>query len=148
MAKPIWGLEDPLHRGDRASAVTLPAPDGDESVVRHILQADDRRSPYLSATEYVSVAKLFAGKDGDVWHTLVVRIESAELRWMSRSELLGMLRAGNSGPAAWPRRSDVLAAQQYVEEQAEHLIDFRSLSGQPAEVVKAIVMKLFSKEPP
>ena len=148
MARPTWGVEEPLHRGDVASAVTLPAPDGDESVVRHILQEDDRRSPYLSSTEYLSVAKLFAGKNGDVWHTFVERIQSAEIRWISRSELLDMLRAGKDALAAWPRRSDLLTAQQCVEEQAEHLIDFRSLKGQPVEVVRAVVMKLFSREPP
>ena len=148
MERPVWGVEDPLHRGDSASAVRLPAPDGDESIVRHILQEDDCRSPYLSSTEYLSVAKLFARKNGLVWHTLVERIQSAEIRWISRSELLDMLRAGKDGLVAWPRRSDVLTARQYVEEQAEHLIDFQSLKGQPAEVVRAIVMELFSKEPP
>jgi hypothetical protein len=148
MAKPIWGVEDPLHRGDIASAVTLPAPDGNESVVRHILQEDDRRSPYLSATEDFSTAKRFAGKRGDVWQTLVDRIESAELLWISRSELMEMLRAGKDGRAVWPRRSDLLTAQQYVEEQAEHLIDFRPLKGQPVEVVRAVVTKLFLKELP
>lgn len=148
MTKSIWGVEDPLHRGDLAHAVTLPAPHGDESVIRHILQEDDRRSPYLSATEYISVAKLFAGKHGDVWHTLVDRIESAKLRWISRLELLDMLKAGKDAAVAWPRRSDLLTAQQYVEEQAEHLIDFRPLKGQPVEVVSAVVTKLFLKEPP
>ena len=148
MARPIWGVEDPLHRGDFASAVSLPAPDGDDSVVRHILQEDNGRSPYLSSTEYLSVAKFFAGKNGDVWHTVVERIQSAQIRWISRAELLDMLGAGKEALVAWPRRSDVLTAQQYVEEQAEHLIDFRSLKDQPVEVVRAVVMKLFSKEPP
>lgn len=141
-----WGIEDPLQRGDSAHAVTPPAPKGPDSIVRHLLQVDDSRSPYLSTTERISEAKRWAGKSGTVWHTFVAQIESAELRWISRVELLEMLKAGKDAAVAWPRRSDLLTAQQYVEESAEHLIDFRSLTDQSGESVRAIVGSLFSKD--
>lgn len=141
-----WGIEDPLQRGDSAHAVTPPAPKGPDSIVRHVLQVDDCRSPYLSTTERISEAKRWAGKSGAVWRTFVAQIESAELRWISRAELLEMLKAGKDAAVAWPRRSDLLAAQQYVEESAEHLIDFRSLTDQSSESVGAIVGNLFSKD--
>jgi hypothetical protein len=123
----------------------MPAPDGDASLVRHVLQFDDGRSPYMSTTEHLNVAKLFAGATGTLWRTVVARIQSAELRWIGRSELLQLLQAG-VGITAWPRPSDLLEAQHHVECDAEHVVDVRSLKGEPDEVLRAVVGALFSKE--
>lgn len=129
--------------------MTLPAPKGNDSIVRHVLQIDpDSRSPYLSTTERLSEAKVWAGKRGAVWRTFVARIQSAEIRWISRAELLAMLRDGKDATVAWPRPSDLLTAQQHVEESVEHLIDFRPLKDQSNESVGVVVGNLFSKDAP
>jgi hypothetical protein len=146
----IWGIDDPLLRGDHGDSVSVPDPAAPDSIVRHILFLDGagRATPYSSTTEDEPTARIFAGRDGRVWFTLVDRIQTAELRYISNSELLGLLRGKGKGAAAWPKASEVLLARARAEEWGEHLIDFRALKGRAAADVKTTVDVLFTKERP
>lgn len=147
----MWGVEDPLHRGDDAERVRTPDPHGNPSLVRHILGLDGigRSTPYVSTTEDEDTARYFAGTDGGVWHTLVSRIQEAGgLRYISNGELRDLLRGKGKGDAAWPRAFEVRQAYKFVEDHAEHLIDFRGRTGQEPQVVAAVVSNIFSKAKP
>jgi hypothetical protein len=150
MSRFTWGIEDPLHRGDDRDEVRLPDPDASESFVRHILYLDGagRSTPYASTTEDETIAQRFAGSDGAVWHTLVAKIQQTSVRYVSKSELLGLLRRKGMGAAAWTKASEVQQARAYVEQWGEHLVDFRALKGTPEKELRAVVTQLFTKERP
>jgi len=146
-----WGIDDPLHRGDDADGVRTPEPSADPSLVRHILGLDGigRSTPYTSTSEDEETAQFFAGRDGRVWHTLLARIEEEKgLRYISIGELRDLLRGKGKGDAAWHSAFEVRQAFKFVEEHAEHLIDFRPLEGQTPESVAAVVSRIFSRERP
>jgi hypothetical protein len=145
----VWGIDDPLLRGDHAESVTVPDPGAPPSIVRHILYLDGagRSTPYSSTTEDEPTAARFAGKDGRVWHTLVARVQASGLRYISKSELLSLLRGRGKGDAAWPKATEVLRARALAEEWGEHLIDFRPLKGSSA-TADEVVSTLFTKERP
>lgn len=149
MNRRAWGVDDPLHRGDDADAVRSPDPNADPSLVRHILDLGGigRPTPYSSTTENEETARYFAGREGGVWHTLLARIQANDgLRYISIGELRDLLRGKGKGDAAWPSAYEVRQAASFVEQHAEHLIDFRGLSqSTPCEVAK-VVAELFSKE--
>jgi hypothetical protein len=150
MAHATWGVEDPLLRGDHAESVTLPDPQGHDSIVRHVLYIDGagRSTPYSSTTEDAATARMFATRDGHVWHTFVARVEAEGLRWISMQELLSLLVGKGKGNATWPRASEVQQARAHVEQWAEHLVDFRALKGRPEQDVQKAVVAIFSEEPP
>lgn len=147
MASRVWGIEDPLHRGDDAEGVRTPDPVADASIVRHVLYLDgmDRPTPYLSTTEDEETAERFAGRDGRVWHTEVGKVEGAELRYISKGELLDVLRGKGKGDAQWSSAFEVAQARAYVEQWAEHLIGFRCMAGKEKEAVAEIVSKIFAR---
>lgn len=150
MVRVTWGVDDALLRGDNAESVGTPDPSGSTSIVRHVLYIDGagRSTPYASTTEDLATARMFATQHGRVWHTLVERLENNGLRWISKQELLSLLVGKGKGDAAWPRASDVQQARAFVEQWAEHLVDFRSLEGKSEQDVQAVVGAVFSKEPP
>lgn len=148
MSRSQWGIEDPLFRGDDKEGVRLPEPGAPSSIVRHILYLEGagRSTPYASTSEDEEIAAMFAGKDGRVWHTLLERIEAASLRYISKGELLDLLRGKGKGDAGWPRAHEVQQARAYVESWGEHLVDFRELKGKSIVEVGEVVSALFTKE--
>jgi len=150
VADSSWGIDDPLCRGDHKDSVVPPVPDASPSIVRHVLYLDGRGrdTPFVSTTEDEDVAERFARPDGRVWYTLVSKIEAAELRYISKAELLDLLRGKGKGDAAWPRASEVAAARALVEQNGEHLADFRRMKGRSAQDVEQCVSSLFTKERP
>ena len=150
MKREVWGIDDPLLRGDDRDAVSPPDPTAPESIVRHILyfEGAGRSTPYLSTTEDEDTAARFAGTAGRTWFTLVDRIQRAGLRYISNAELLGLLRGRGKGLAAWPKASEVQRARAYAEMWAEHLIDFRSQIGTAPSTLEDLVRSLFTKERP
>jgi hypothetical protein len=131
-------------------ACSLPKPTASPSIVRHILQLDGygAETPYFSTTEDEDVAARFAGKDGRVWFTSVDRVQGQRLRYISKAELLGLLRGKGKGDAAAARASDVMAARALVEQHAEHLVDFRSMRETVQSELVACVGILFTKARP
>jgi hypothetical protein len=150
MKRGAWGIDDPLFRGDGADGVGLPVPDAPTSLVRHVLYLEGagRKTPYVSTTEDEETAERFAGKTGRVWHALVTRFQAAGLRYISNSELLGLLRGKGKGDAAWPKASEVQRARAYAEQWAEHLVDFRAQKGKSFEELNAVVRSVLTRERP
>ena len=134
--------KDPLFRGDMKDCVRPPVPGADSSIVRHImyLEGPGRETPYLSVTELEENAKHFAGKTGAVWNTTVPTAESLGVEHMSHIELLSQLNGNGKGKAKWKSPFEVMQARRYVEQWAEHLLDFRRTSD-----VKSALKKLFKK---
>jgi hypothetical protein len=120
----------PLWRGDRRDGITPPTPTADASLVRHILylEGPGRETPYLSNTEQREVAQRFAGRDGEVWQTLVREAQARGVKHLSRHELLSLLKGLGKGKARWHSAYEVLQARRYVEEWAEHLLDFSEIA--------------------
>lgn len=71
-----------------------------------------------------------------------------DLRSISIGELRDLLRGKGKGDAVWHSAFEVRQAFRFVEEHAEHLIDFRRLVGQAPESIAAVVSTIFSKERP
>jgi hypothetical protein len=115
-----------LYRGDHKDAVSVPRSDADGSVVRHVLylEGPGRETPYLSTSEQREVAERFA-QAGGVWETSVTRANAEGVKYISRLELLGILRGNGKGAATWSNAFEVMQARRYVEQHAEHLLDFR-----------------------
>lgn len=101
---------DPLFRGDAAGGPTPPDPAADPSIVRHILflGGPGRPTPYHSASESRDVAQRFAGSTGTVYECAVPGAEAEGIRHISRTELLGLLRARGYGRARWPSALEVI----------------------------------------
>lgn len=136
---------DPLYRGDVVAGVQLPSPDADPSIVRHVLylHGPGRRTPYLSTTERREVAERFAGKTGRVYSTRVSAWRPRAVVHIDRKELLDLLRGRGKGDAKWPSAYEVMKARHYVEENAEHLADFRALSATDEPSLRNTVDTLF-----
>ncbi len=140
---PPWKANrDPLFRGDARGGVSLPEPDADPSIVRHVLFLDGpgRSTPYLSTTESREVAERFAGRHGQVYTTRPPKWKKHGVGHLSRRELLQLLKGRGKGRASWPSAFEVLTARRRVEEHAEHLADF---SGLPTEGLRALIDTLF-----
>ncbi len=129
VSRGTWKLQDPLFRGDSATAITAPSPAASKNVVRHILYLEGagRETPYLSASEMVEAAESFAGSDGAVWRTSVTVARSHRVTHLSNKELMGLLKGKGKGRAEWRSAIEVAQARRYVEEWAEHLLDFSSV---------------------
>lgn len=129
-----------LYRGDHRDVVSVPRPDADRSVVRHVLylEGPGRETPYLSTAEQREVAERFA-QAGGVWETSVTRAKAEGVRHISRLELLGLLKGNGKGVATWPNAFEVMQARRYVEQHAEHLLDFRETSDAEAATKRIFV---------
>jgi len=127
MAKDPWKLKrDPLYRGDRRGGVTLPVPQANRSLVRHILYLEGygRETPYLSSSESLATAARFAGGDGAVYIGRPETWPAVGVKHRSRKELLQLLRGKGKGDGQWHSAFEVMRAHQFVEESEEHLADF------------------------
>lgn len=136
--------KDPLWRGDSAAGVSLPSPDADRSIVRHVLYLDGagRATPYHSTSERREVAEHFAGDAGArVYETSVPHAETLGVSAISNIELLSLLKGKGHGDAAWPSAFEVLQARKYVEQWSEHLLKFCDVTGDAD--LAGIVKKLY-----
>ncbi|MCP4655546.1 MAG: hypothetical protein GY856_09025 [bacterium] len=138
---------DPLFRGDAQECVSLPTPDADPSIVRHILYLDGpgRETPYLSTTESDHVAERFAGNDGQVRQTWVRSARENGIRHIGRSELRNILKGSGKGTAKWHSAFEVMQARRYVEEWLEHLFDFRPIHDLSLNELRQMVDSVFEK---
>jgi hypothetical protein len=138
--------KDPLYRGDGDAGVSVPVPDADSAIVRHILYLGGygRETPYSSTTEVPEIAQRFA-KRGRVWKTTVAAASSAGVSHVARIELLELLKGTGKGKAAWGNAYEVLQARRYVEQHAEHLLDFSPLDGSPKDDIEVVVSRIFDK---
>lgn len=142
MANKKWKMRrNPLYRGDRKENVSIPTPNADHSIVRHILflEGPGRDTPYLSTTEEYDVAMYFAN-GGHVWQTYAKKMKEEGVAHISKSELLQLMKGNGKGKAKWPSAFEVMQARRYVEQWGEHLLDFRELTG-----VESIVEAIFEK---
>jgi hypothetical protein len=132
---------DPLLRGDSSSGVQLPTPSADDAIVRHILylEGPGRETPYLSATEVREVAERFA-HGGAVWVTSVRKANEQGVRHIGNAELLHLMKGYGKGDAKWHDPFEVMQAARYVEQWAEHLLDFRGVPD-PETVVASVFEK-------
>ena len=122
-------------------------PDADASIVRHILYLSGygRLTPYLSTSEDEDVAQRFAGTRGRVYRTTPKKILGHGIAHIPYSDLLHLLRGSGKGDARWGNAYEVMQARRYVEENAEHLVDFRTKSGSRDEELAILVKVLFNK---
>jgi len=136
-----------LLRGDKCGGVTIPNPQADPSIVRHILYLEGRgrETPYVSTTEDEEAASRFAGNEGCVYHTKVDKIRKYEAKHISRRELLQLLKGKGKGRANWPSAYEVMRARSYVEEWSEHLIDCTGRKELEQYELEAMVGMIFSK---
>ncbi len=141
MAK--WRKADTLFRGDSPDGLAIPTPSSTCSIVEHVLYlgGTGRSTPYHSATENEEIASHFAGKDGRVYRTTVRAAEARAVHHIGQVELLGLLRGKGKGRAKWKSALEVMQARRYVEQWAEHLLDFRDVA---ANSVKTVVQELYA----
>jgi hypothetical protein len=132
----------PLLRGDARSGVSIPSPNADDSIVRHILylEGPGRETPYLSTTEEIETARRFA-QGGAVWSTFVKKAKENGVQHISNSDLLSSMKGNGKGKAKWDDAFEVMQARRYAEQWAEHLLDFREIR-EPESVVAAIFENL------
>ena len=126
-----WKLQKPLFRGDSASSVSRPNPEAPKNIVRHIMyyEGAGRETPYLSTSEQEDLARHFAGRSGVVWQTTVTQARAHKVTHISKTELMALLDGKGKGRATWPSALIVAQARRYVEQWAEHLLDFSDLDG-------------------
>jgi hypothetical protein len=138
----VWRKNrDPLFRGDAADGLTVPEPDAGLSVVDHVLfiGGAGRETQYHSTTEVEDAARHFAASDGKVYKTSAPQAEAAGVVHISQTELKSLLRGKGHGKAKGSTALLVMQARRYVEQWAEHLLDFAELSSTDvAQVVKDI----------
>lgn len=143
--KQKWKIsKDPLYRGESSSNPTIPTPQANKSIVRHVLylEGQGRETPYLSTSESEDTARRFAGRSGSIFHAIAKEWHKSEVKHRSRKELLDLLKGKGKGDAGWGSAVEVLRAHQYVEEHAEHLADFSEIQPEAAEsTVNAIFKK-------
>ncbi len=147
MAKKWRHQSDPLLRGDGADEVGLPAPDGDTSIVRHVLymEGPGRETPYLSTSELREAAEHFAGRGGRVWSAMLRVLRREGLGHVSRRDLLDLLRGTGKGRAKWHSAFEVAQARRYAEQWHEHLVDFAPLDPIDEAQLREVVDRCFSK---
>jgi hypothetical protein len=109
----------------------------------HPLFGGPRQSPYLSTTESKEVARRFARNRGQVRQTTVERAKERQIRHISRSELLQLLRGKGKGHGAWNNAYEVMQARKYVEQWLEHLLSFEMLSSLTKEDLRRLVDQVF-----
>jgi hypothetical protein len=135
-AKQKWKIsKDPLYRGENSSNPTIPTPQANKAIVRHILylEGQGRETPYLSTSESEDTARRFAGRNGNIFRAIPKEWHKSEVKHRSRKELLDLLKGKGKGDAEWSSAVEVLRAHQYVEEHAEHLADFSAIHPEAAE---------------
>lgn len=59
-----------------------------------------------------------------MYRTDARKAESHAVGHLSRTELMRLLRGKGQGRARWPSAYEVMQARRYVEQWAEHLLDF------------------------
>ncbi len=135
---------DPLFRGDAAAGVSVPDPAAKTSMVEHILYlgGPGRATRYQSTTEAEDVATRFAGKSGKVYRTTAPHAEGKGVAHVSQVELKGLLRGKGHGGAKSSSALLVLRARQYVEQWAEHLLDFANV---PTDVVAQVAKSVYER---
>ena len=137
-----WKPADPLFRGDSSSGVETPSPKGPNNITRHIMyfEGAGRETPYLSTTEDIDTARFFAHSDGKVWRTAVATARPHRVTHIPKKELLGLLKGKGKGKAAGHSAIVVAQARRYVEEWAEHLLDFTAIenSEEAARIVSVV----------
>ncbi len=126
--------KDPLFRGDSAAGVSTPDPSSSTGIVAHILYLGGagRRTPFHSASESEDTALYFAGLDGKVYRTHVRVAEDHAVHHIGQQELLRVLRGKGFGRAKWGSALEVMQARRYVEQWAEHLLDFSDVPPEEA----------------
>ena len=134
---------DPLFRGDSAAGVSHPDPGANDSIVAHILYLDGagRSTPYQSTTESEDVALHFAGRQGRAYHTSAGRAEARSVQHIGLIELVKLLKGSGQGRAKWSSKFEVMQARRYVEQWAEHLLDYRGVA---SEDVPRVVEELYT----
>jgi hypothetical protein len=134
---------DPLFRGDASGGPAIPDPAADPSIVSHVLflGGTGRATPYHSTSESGEIALRFAGSTGRVYQCSVPAAEAEDVQHISRTELLGLLRARGYGRARWKSALEVMQARRYVEENLEHLLDFSRLHGAD---LRSIVSRIYA----
>lgn len=128
-AQSKWKKQDPLFSGDAEAAVSVPTPDANAAIVRHILylEGPGRESPYLSVSEARDLAARFA-QDRGLWKTFVKHAAVRDIGHISNKELLQLLKGAGKGMASWDDGYEVMQARRYVEQWSEHLLDFRRVA--------------------
>lgn len=142
--KQKWKItKDPLYRGEGSSSLTVPTPQANKSIVRHVLylEGQGRETPYLSTTEFRETAGRFAGRNGSIFNTMPKEWNKSAVKHRSRRELLDLLKGTGKGDAAWNNAFEVLRANQYVEEHAEHLADFSVIQPDSIQSVVSLIFK-------
>ncbi len=136
---------DPLFRGDGTNAVSVPNPAADPSLIRHVLYLGGygRESPYLSTSSDELLAGRFAA-GGRLWRTSPELAEHLGAKHLSQTELLATLKSSTTGRASWANARQRLLARKYVEQHAEHLIDFLPFKKSPT-TITGVVRKMFEK---
>lgn len=121
--------KDPLWRGDGKDGLQPVDPDADRSLVRHVLYlgGQGRATPYHSTSEDHASAEHFAGTDGRVYSTTVLRAREKGLGHIPRLELLRLLKGKGQGPAKWHSALEVMQARKYVEQWGEHILSYVDL---------------------
>lgn len=140
----VWKKKrDPLFRGDAAAGVALPEPKANLSIVAHVLYLGGagRESQYQSTTESEEVANHFAGTTGRVYRTTAQRAEQHGVGHVSQVELIQLLRGKGKGRAKGGALR-VIQARRFVEQWAEHLLDFTKIE---PENVNATVGALYAR---
>ncbi len=134
---------DPLYRGDGAKGPSLPDPEADKSIVRHVLflGGAGRPTPYHSTSEIQAIAAQFAGSKGRVYECKIPDAEVEGIRHISRTELLRLLKGRGQGAARRGSTLEVMQARRYVEEWMEHLLDFSDL--QPGSDLHLVVDRVY-----
>lgn len=129
---------DPLFRGDEGGGVSLPDPTAMLGIVEHVLYLGGagRPTPFHSTSESEEAAKHFAGRSGRTYRTTAPKAESNGVVHISQVELKSVLRGKGQGRARWTSALEVMQARRYVEQWAEHLLDFSDIV--PSDVPGAV----------
>jgi hypothetical protein len=121
---------DPLFRGDHSGGVSHPTPGAALSIVEHVLYlgGPGRESQFHSTTESSEFARHFALPGGLVYKTSAPRAEAHSVVHIAQVELKRLLRGKGQGKAKWRSALEVMQARRYIEQWAEHLLDFEKVS--------------------
>lgn len=122
----------------------MPVPSASLSIVEHVLYlgGKGRESPFQSTTESEDAAEVFAGTGGKVYRTTAARAAAKSVGHISRVELLGLLKGKGKGRAKWSSALEVMTARKYVEQWAEHLLDFAEI---PEDEVADAVEEIYAR---
>lgn len=135
-------LNDALYRGDARDEVRLPSPGADADIVAHVLARRGHETPFLSTSETREAAAHFAA-GGRVWVTSAARASTADVRHLSRTELLSKL---SQSKGTWRSHSERLRAVAAVKRHAEHLLDFTRHTRVSEPKLRELVDGLFDED--